>query len=147
MAVARQYQQPRSVILGRVVKPGEALWLPEDLEWAIAYEDYLASLCAGCATPRSVWEGLRPGQDLPFVGVTKSCRGCEEKYDTEQEIPEEERKPFRQVVMVPAGILDRQEELDEARGWLQERRAEMVAAAERLGLPQPAADARPVVVG
>lgn len=130
MAVARQYQQPRSIILGRVRKPGEPLWLPLDLEWALEYERYVASICPGCGTPRHAWDGARPGE-LPFVGVTRTCGGCEEKGITEEEIPEEQRKPWHYVEMVPGGVFDAQRELDEANEMLADYRA-------GLRLPAPA---------
>lgn len=145
MAVARRYQEPRSIILGRVVRPGEPRWLAEDRAWATEYEDYLAGICGGCGTPRSAWTGAKEGE-LPFVGVVHSCRGCEEKHDTEEEIPEEKRKPFRQVVMEPAGVYDFREELDAAHELLAQRRVEVAEAAERLGLPMPDSLA-PVAVG
>jgi hypothetical protein len=130
------------MILGRPLpKREEPLWLPEDLEWAIAYESYLNGLCDGCRTPRAVWDNAKDGQ-LPFVGKVVSCRGCEEVADTENEIPEDERTAYRRVVMVPGPVYDRQEEIDEADDMLRDRRAELVAAAERLGLPRPAAIAR-----
>jgi hypothetical protein len=145
MAVARQYQQPRRIILGDVLPgPGEPLWHDDDREWAIAYETWLAELCRECGTPRHVWNGAKDGE-LPFVGVVTSCRGCEEVADTEEEIPEGERKPWRRVVMVPGDMYDRQQEIAEADEQLGEQRRHIADAAERLGLPRPGALARSVV--
>lgn len=139
MAVARQYQQPRRIILGEPLPaPGEPLWHDDDREWAIAYEDYLGGICDGCGTPRHLWDGAKEGE-LPFVGVPVSCRGCEEKHDTEEEIPEPERKPWRRVVMIRGEAYDRRQELAEADEMLREQRRVVSEAAERLGLPRPGA--------
>lgn len=133
------------MLLGRPLpRAGEPLWLPDDLEWALAYESYLAGLCEGCRTQRSTWENVKEGE-LPFVGQVVSCRGCEEVADTENEIPEEERKPHRRVVLVPGPVYDRQQEIAEAEELLRERRNEFVAAAERLGLDRPSGLARQLV--
>jgi hypothetical protein len=39
------------VVLGRVVEPGEPLWLPEDLDWAVALLEEEQSTCKGCGHP------------------------------------------------------------------------------------------------
>jgi hypothetical protein len=124
MSVARQYQQPRSIVLGRPLPaPGEPLWLPEDLEWAIAYERRLASICGGCGTRREDWEGLGPEDPEPFVSITDRCPGCYEIALGDKDIPEDERSLGARSVLLPGSVYD--------------RRVEIVEAAERLGMKKP----------
>lgn len=42
---------PRSVFLGRVVRPGEPLWLSEDRAWALALLEVEADCCPECRQP------------------------------------------------------------------------------------------------
>lgn len=43
---------PRSVFLGRVVAPGEPLWLREDVVAALQHQADEDALCPGCRQPR-----------------------------------------------------------------------------------------------
>lgn len=41
------------MFLGRVVEPGEPLWLDEDRDYALALHWLEAETCSGCGQPRS----------------------------------------------------------------------------------------------
>jgi hypothetical protein len=111
MAVARQYGQPRSIVLGRrLPKPGKRLWLPEDLEWAIAYEQYLATVCGSCGTRREDWER----DPDAYVAVTDRCPGCHELAISDEEIPEAERARGARSVLMPGDTFGFRQDIRDA---------------------------------
>jgi hypothetical protein len=124
MQVAEQYRQPRSIVLGRPLPaPGEPLWLPEDLEWAIAHEHTRrASICGGCGTRRADWEGLGPEDPEPFVPISDRCPGCYELALATRTSPRTSGAG-RPVGAAPGSVYD--------------ARVEIVEAAERLGMKKP----------
>lgn len=119
MATARQYQVPRSLLLGRVPLPAEPLWLDEDLEWALAYEGFLGSICRRCGTRHEEW---RNNPDA-YVAVPTRCPGAEALAIADKDIPEDEQARGAYSVLV------RGDEFDV--------RLEQRDAAARLGLPRP----------
>lgn len=124
MTVAEKYGTPRSIVLGRPLPAaGEPLWLPDDLEWAIAHEQYVASLCGGCRTRREDWEGLGPQDPEPFVPVSDRCPGCYEIALADKDIPEDERALGARSYLIPGAVYD--------------ARVDIVEAAARLDLPKP----------
>lgn len=65
---------PRSVFLGRVVAPGEPLWLEDDTVAALEWIDYLASLCKGCGQPLA--ECMDEANDGRYETVPVHCFAC-----------------------------------------------------------------------
>lgn len=66
------------MFLGRVVGPGEPLWLPDDADKVIAYRRWEASLCGTCRTRKADWldaDGL-PLDPPPYQPVAHRCPGC-----------------------------------------------------------------------
>lgn len=119
MAVAEKYATPRSIVLGRPLPAaGEPLWLPDDLEWAIAHEQFKATICGSCGTRREEWE------DDPdaYVAVTDRCPGCHEIAISDEDIPEQERARAARSVLQPGPVYDLRMDIAEAR--------------KRLGLPR-----------
>lgn len=124
MAVAARYATPRSIVLGRPLPaPGEPLWLPDDLEWALAHEQYTASVCSGCGTRREAWDGLGPEDPEPFVPVHDRCPGCYEIALADKDIPEDERALGARSVLLPGQVYD--------------ARVDIIEAAARLDMPKP----------
>lgn len=65
---------PRSVFLGRVVKRGEPLWLPEDRAWALALLEVEADACPDCGQP---WgEATNPKNEEGFAAELIRCHPC-----------------------------------------------------------------------
>lgn len=62
------------MVLGRVVKPREALWLPEDLAWAKALLALEADTCPGCGHPRSETTG--PEDSTTYKATVTRCLAC-----------------------------------------------------------------------
>lgn len=99
-------------MLGRVVDPGEPLWLPEDQDKAIAWMAYLAELAAEAADGRcprghkmDEWvhpENGRPLRNKPYVGETVECLACKEVADQQDDAKREGRdKLWHHTVLVP----------------------------------------------
>lgn len=65
---------PPSVFLGRVVGPGEPLWLPEDTAAALEWQAYQRSLCPGCNRPRD--ESFDIGMDDRYEVIELRCHAC-----------------------------------------------------------------------
>lgn len=65
---------PRSVFLGRVVVPGEPLWLAEDRAWAVALLEYEADMCSGCGQPRS--ESMDAKHEEDYRPAALRCHAC-----------------------------------------------------------------------
>jgi hypothetical protein len=74
---------PISVFFGRVVEPGEPLWLPDDTEVAIGFEQWVAAVCPNCGLHRLDWEHEH---DETFKGRIETCFGCVELADTRRSI-------------------------------------------------------------
>lgn len=69
---------PRSVLIGRVVQPGEPEWLEEDLDALMEWDEYRESLCIGCSHPRH--ESFDP--DGPrYEAKALRCRACQARDD------------------------------------------------------------------
>lgn len=63
------------MFLGRVVKSGEPLWLPDDRAWALAFMDHEADR-GPCGQPHS--ESTRPeNEDAYTVDEIGFCHACE----------------------------------------------------------------------
>lgn len=65
---------PRSVLLGRVVAPGEPLWLAEDLDVVLEWQRWADQLCSGCHQP--LIETLDPELEGGYVATAVECHGC-----------------------------------------------------------------------
>ena len=108
LRVARQYQQPLSVVRGRVVEPGDPLWLPDDLDAATAFEEWLiterAEHCHRCGTRPDDWNddrGIRR-RVPPYVTKIVDCPGCRELADNSLGSNDEGVKSgWRRVELVP----------------------------------------------
>lgn len=76
---------PRSVLLGRVVEPGDPLWLAEDLEVVLEWQRWTDVLCSGCNQPLS--ESLDPELEGAYEATAMVCHSCaarsaaEKKHD------------------------------------------------------------------
>lgn len=63
------------MFLGRVVQPGEPLWLEEDRSWAMALAELEADLCPnGCGQPLS--ESTAAGMDEAYDAKPIQCHAC-----------------------------------------------------------------------
>ena len=50
------------------------MWLDDDIESALGWMDYLASLCGGCGNPAS--ETMDPDADGAYESVPLTCFAC-----------------------------------------------------------------------
>lgn len=55
-------------------------WLDEDIDAALEYQDYLASLCSGCGHPRD--ESFNPDLQFEWYGEALTCHACAERDRT-----------------------------------------------------------------
>lgn len=62
------------MFLGRVVEPGEPLWLEDDTESALAWMQYLGTLCSGCGHPAT--ETMNEADDGAWEAVPVHCFAC-----------------------------------------------------------------------
>jgi predicted Fe-S protein YdhL (DUF1289 family) len=65
---------PLSVFRGRVVGPGEPMWLPEDRIAALAWMARERSLCPGCRRPRH--ETFDIAMDDHYEVTALTCNAC-----------------------------------------------------------------------
>ena len=60
--------------MGRVVGPGEPLWLPEDRAWALALLEVEADCCPECRQP---WdEATDPANEEAYRADLIRCHAC-----------------------------------------------------------------------
>jgi putative lipase involved disintegration of autophagic bodies len=60
--------------MGRVVRPGEPLWLPEDRAWALALLEVEADACPECRQP---WhEATDPKNEFGYSAEVIRCHAC-----------------------------------------------------------------------
>jgi hypothetical protein len=71
-------------LLGRVVSPKAARWLPEDRAKVIAYSIEQGSRCVTCGTAEWQWEE----DEHAFEAVAKSCPGCQRRDWLREDNPE-----------------------------------------------------------
>lgn len=71
---ARAWSTPRSVFLGRLPGPGEALWLPEDRWWAMALQAVEADTCGSCG--QSLASSTHIDGEDAFNSELVTCHGC-----------------------------------------------------------------------
>lgn len=92
---------PLSVFLGRVVEPGEPVWLLEDTQAAMGFEQWSAAICSGCGLHPLDWPDER---DETWRGQIDMCHGCIEMADTRATIPDkvsDDRRRAMRVYLVP----------------------------------------------
>ncbi len=84
---------PHSVLLGRVVEPGEPQFLPEDRAKLHAYWQWRREHCAGCNQRRSDWTDA-DGKELidpPFEIAIDICPACSWLEEWQDEHPHKDR--------------------------------------------------------
>lgn len=115
MAVAEKYATPRSIVIGGPVPaPGEPLWLPEDLEWAVAYERFKASRCGGCGTHRDEWPD-DPNAPDPYVTERDRCPGCHALAQEDEDIQNEGHDALAmRAVLVPGDAFEMAQDIRDA---------------------------------
>lgn len=59
---------------GRVVAPGEPLWLPADMDLALAFKREQDTACGGCGQP--IDESTDPKNARRYRAHEKTCYGC-----------------------------------------------------------------------
>lgn len=74
---------PHSVFTGRVVRPGEPMWLDDDQDKAIAYMLLEGELCGQCHTAFREWDADTDA----YIVEAKRCLGCEALEMFYSEIP------------------------------------------------------------
>lgn len=68
---------PRSIVLGRPwPQPGEPLWLPDDIEYALGHMAELKLRCSGCGNPRD--ESMDPERAHQWHAHSSVCFACAE---------------------------------------------------------------------
>lgn len=65
---------PRSVLMGRVVEPGEPLWLAEDVDAVLEWQRWCDLQCSGCGQPMT--ETLDPELEGAYEATAVVCHGC-----------------------------------------------------------------------
>lgn len=59
---------------GRIVRPGEPAWLPEDRDEALALMANDAATCHGCGQPRA--ESTDPANEYGYTAEGQRCHAC-----------------------------------------------------------------------
>ena len=67
---------PPSVLMGRVVRPGDPQWTQGDTDMAVALMELEAGTCTGCGLPREQTLA-HEGDGFRFTAQPVRCRGCE----------------------------------------------------------------------
>ncbi|WP_327337403.1 hypothetical protein OG384_14985 [Streptomyces sp. NBC_01324] len=62
------------MFLGRVVAPGEPLWIEEDRAWALALAEVEADTCPDCGQPWS--EATDPVNEFEYRAELIMCHSC-----------------------------------------------------------------------
>jgi hypothetical protein len=65
---------PRSVFLGRIVADGEPVWLEEDTQAALEWQEHKDSLCSGCGNPRDESFALENHDRYDVTAL--ACHAC-----------------------------------------------------------------------
>ncbi len=90
MELCETWGIPHSIFLGRPwPKPGEALWLDEDQDKAIAYFLFKKESCAQCGTREEDWvdESGRYLNPPKLEPIAVRCHGCETKEQFQDSLP------------------------------------------------------------
>jgi len=66
---------PHSVFLGRVVRAGDAEWLPSDRDDALAWQAHENGRCGNCGTHPEEWRE----DPLAFHAHLNECQGCKQR--------------------------------------------------------------------
>ena len=80
---------PRSVFLGRVVAAADPLWLPEDLEAALEWQELQAYLCSGCGHDKR--DTMNEDHAHEWVVVPLTCHACAAR-DRENRVAAQEKQ-------------------------------------------------------
>lgn len=104
LALCRQYRIPHSQFLG----VGTGTWSEHDRAKALAYEEYLRSICPQCGTRESEWVDEQGNYVDAYIAITHKCHGCEEVALKQKEIPEQ-AAPGMKVLLLSPSVLAAQE--------------------------------------
>jgi hypothetical protein len=86
---------PHSVFLGRVVGPGEPVWLGADRDKALWWLIHDRQTCRGCGTRPEEWE-----DDLhAYVAAPHHCRGCEVRAAADEQFEKQSTQHRRGTSM------------------------------------------------
>lgn len=72
------------MFLGRIVGPGEPLWLHEDRMWALAWDHVEQDRCGGCGHPLS--ETTAEDADDAYLGHAIRCQACKAIADKTESV-------------------------------------------------------------
>lgn len=93
---------PHSQFLGI----GDGTWTARDREKALAYRDYLRTVCPQCGTRYDDWDHGAPGEEDAYVATVQKCVGCEVIADKQQELERDAGGSTHglKVALMPAAV-------------------------------------------
>lgn len=101
---------PLSVFLGRVVGPGDPVWLLSDRDAALAWAEREARICKRCGTDPEAWDE----DPLAFHAHLQQCKGCQEQQRASESPDARNGRGIAAVVVPgPAGVCPRCQPLED----------------------------------
>ena len=93
--MCRAFRLPHSAFLA---------WPTVDQDKAVAYERWLAGVCAGCGTRAEDWDPDRGGHRYAYTAEVMTCAGCAVRDDLRHQLAESEDERGGQYIrLVPRG--------------------------------------------
>lgn len=100
MQLCREYRIPHSHFRG----PGEGQWSDLDRRKALAYEEYLRTVCPSCGTRAEEWDEDAGGDEDAYRAITHRCVGCQLLADKQKTVPDGDEGHGVKVLLIPTSV-------------------------------------------
>ena len=100
MELCHKWGIPHSQFRGR----GDGTWSDLDRRKALAYADYLKTVCPSCGTRAEEWDEAAGGDEDAYRAVTHRCIGCQVLADKQKTVPEDDEGHGVKVALIPTSV-------------------------------------------
>lgn len=83
---------------------GDGTWTARDREKALAYQEYLATVCPQCRTRHDDWDHGGPDEEDAYAVTVQLCVGCQVIADKQAELSRDKGDDTHglKVALIPA---------------------------------------------
>lgn len=83
---------------------GDGTWTARDREKALAYREYLSTVCPQCGTRHDDWDHGGPDEEDAYAVTVQLCVGCQVIADKQQELARDKGDDTHglKVALIPA---------------------------------------------
>ena len=100
MELCHQWGIPHSKFRGH----GDGTWSDLDRRKALAYADYLKTVCPSCGTREEEWDEKAGGDEDAYRAISHRCVGCQLLADKQKTVPDGDEGHGVKVLLIPTSV-------------------------------------------